>query len=193
MRQVVGKAVSTRLPVNPGTRLSAHAANLQHVSNVRGQAPPKTCRPSTSGWRRCKSINQRISFLSEQAGLTNLNTQRITVALRVAVNLRGSGYDDGGGMACRIQDVGLNHERWSATLAKLFSAGLRFKVNLPNWPSSTGTCGFIHGRHQSMHPELRFPADAWQTVAWTKTPCDPSARAHFFRAPLYARTQSLAC
>ncbi len=76
-------------------------------------------------------VYQRVGFFLHFAQLAKRYVQGVAVAMGVAVDLCGAGDDDGSGVACVVQDVGLHDECRAAEFAGLFFVGLGLEVNLP--------------------------------------------------------------
>ena len=118
--------------------------------------------------------------------------QRLPVALCIPVDLRDARNNDGRGMACCIQDVGLDDQRGPAPFTGPFFMSVGFKINLPQL-AALQAHSLIQGCYQTMRPPFRFQASAYQRTVWTNTPCGISAPARFSHAPPRASTQSWAC
>jgi hypothetical protein len=85
------------------------------------------------------AVGDGADLVYEQVGLCRLlgefaqrDAQWVAVAHCVTVGLGGAGDDDGGGVACVVEDVGLDDQGGAAALAWFFFVGLGFEINFPD-------------------------------------------------------------
>ena len=81
--------------------------------------------------------------------------QRLPVVLCIPVDLRGARNNDGRGMACCVQDVGLDDQRGSAPFTGSFFMSVGFKINFPQL-AALHKHRLIQGCYQATRPSFRF-------------------------------------
>ena len=95
----------------------------------------------------------------------------MTIALYIAVHVGGARDDDGGGVACAVEDVGLDDESGATAFAGLLVVGLGFEVNFPNLRTFDGRFNFGQGHLPGCHPCSGSRPSAVPLAAGTGRPC----------------------
>ena len=76
-------------------------------------------------------VYEQVSFCRLFGEFAQRDAQRVAVTQCIAIRLSGAGDNDGGGVACIVEDVGLDDQGGAAALAWFFFVGLGFEINFP--------------------------------------------------------------